>query len=149
MKTVFEISAGGVVYKRDEKGYSFLLVAVKDGKVWTLPKGLVEKGEKPENAALREIKEETGVSGRIETFLDKVELWFVQKEEGETIRHHKIVYHYLVEYIEGDITHHDFEVNDVKWFTPEEALENCSYEKDKQIIKKAIEYLRLKNAGNS
>jgi 8-oxo-dGTP diphosphatase len=146
MKTVFEISAGGVVYKKDETGYWFLLISVKDGKVWTLPKGLVEKGEKPENAALREIKEETGVSGRIETFLDKVELWFFQKENGETVRHHKIIYHYLVEYMEGDITQHDFEVNEVKWFRPEEALKNASYEKDKKIIEKAIEYLRSKDA---
>ena len=146
MKTVFEISAGGVVYKKDETGYWFLLISVKDGKVWTLPKGLVEKGEKPENAALREIKEETGVSGRIETFLDKVELWFFQKGNGETVRHHKIIYHYLVEYMEGDISRHDFEVNEVKWFRPEEALKNASYEKDKKIIEKAIEYLRSKDA---
>ncbi len=145
MKTKFEISAGGVVYKKENDEHSVLLIAVKNATVWTLPKGLVEKGEKPEEAALREIREETGIKGEIESFLDKIELWFFQNEEGEKVRHHKIVYYYLVKYISGDPTQHDFEVDDVKWFQIDEAIKICSYDKDRAILKKAKEILENKN----
>lgn len=142
METRFEISAGGVVYKRINDSYSFLLIAVKDGQVWTLPKGLVEKGEKPESAALREVKEEAGVEGRVESFLDKIELWFYSNEEGQRVRHHKIVYYYLIEYQFGDPSMHDFEVVDVQWFGEDEVLKIASYGKDRKVLEKAINYLR-------
>jgi 8-oxo-dGTP diphosphatase len=142
METRFEISAGGVVYKRINDSYNFLLIAVKNGQVWTLPKGLVEKGEKPESAALREVKEEAGVEGRVESFLDKIELWFYSNEEGQRVRHHKIVYYYLIEYQFGDPSMHDFEVVDVQWFGEDEALKIASYDKDRKVLEKAINYLR-------
>ncbi|HOK23613.1 MAG TPA: NUDIX domain-containing protein [Candidatus Hydrothermia bacterium] len=142
MKTQFEVSAGGVVYKNTDNGRKYLMVAVKDGSIWTLPKGIVEKGEKTEAAALREVREEGGVEGKIETFLDKVELWFFQNEDGEKVRHHKIVYYYLIEYVSGDPKGHDYEVSDARWFDENEVLNVANYEKDKMILKKAIEYLR-------
>lgn len=142
METRFEISAGGVVYKRINDSYNFLLIAVKNGQVWTLPKGLVEKGEKPELAALREVKEEAGVEGRVESFLDKIELWFYSNEEGQRVRHHKIVYYYLIEYQFGDPSMHDFEVVDVQWFGEDEVLKIASYDKDRKVLEKAINYLR-------
>ncbi len=145
MKTKFEISAGGVVYKKEGDNYSVLLIAVKKGTVWTLPKGLVEKGEKPEEAALREIREETGIIGELESFLDKIELWFFQNEDGEKVRHHKIVYYYLVKYVNGNPVEHDFEVEDVKWFQIDEAVKICSYEKDREVLKKAKEILEKNN----
>ncbi|MGB9823944.1 MAG: NUDIX hydrolase [Candidatus Hydrothermia bacterium] len=150
MKTVFEISAGGVVYRETDKGTEILLIAVKDGRTWTLPKGLVEKGEKPEVAALREVKEETGVNAKLLDFIDKIELWFYQNENGDKVRHHKIVYYYLMEYESGSTEDHDYEVKEARWFPEEEALQKASYPKDREIIKKAVEILRgKKDAGNS
>ncbi|MEO0278764.1 MAG: NUDIX hydrolase [candidate division WOR-3 bacterium] len=141
MKTVFEISAGGVVFRKSEERLQILLISVKEGKIWTLPKGLVEKGERPEKAALREVKEETGVTAKIVKFIDKIDLWFYQEENGERVRHHKIVYYYLMEYESGSLEDHDFEVVYVKWFEAEEALSILSYQKDREIVKKALEFL--------
>ncbi|MEO0246569.1 MAG: NUDIX hydrolase [candidate division WOR-3 bacterium] len=141
MKTVFEISAGGVVFRKSEERLQILLISVKEGKIWTLPKGLVEKGERPEKAALREVKEETGVTAKIVKFIDKIDLWFYQEENGERVRHHKIVYYYLMEYESGSLEDHDFEVVDVKWFEAEEALSILSYQKDREIVKKTLEFL--------
>ncbi|MEO0265907.1 MAG: NUDIX hydrolase [candidate division WOR-3 bacterium] len=141
MKTVFEISAGGVVFRKSGERVQILLISVKEGKIWTLPKGLVEKGERPEKAALREVKEETGVTAKIVKFIDKIDLWFYQEENGERVRHHKIVYYYLMEYESGSLEDHDFEVVDVKWFEAEEALSILSYQKDREIVKKTLEFL--------
>ncbi|MEO0258025.1 MAG: NUDIX hydrolase [candidate division WOR-3 bacterium] len=141
MKTVFEISAGGVVFRKSGERLQILLISVKEGKIWTLPKGLVEKGERPEKAALREVKEETGVTAKIVKFIDKIDLWFYQEENGERVRHHKIVYYYLMEYESGSLEDHDFEVVDVKWFEAEGALSILSYQKDREIVKKALEFL--------
>lgn len=142
MKTRFEISAGGVVFKKEKDRIFVVLIAVKDGKIWTLPKGLVEKGEKLEDAALREVKEETGLTGQVLGRIDKIELWFFQTEDGEKVRHHKIVYYFLIKYEGGDINEHDWEVDDVRWFEIEEAIEKVSYKKDKAILKKAYEMIK-------
>jgi len=142
MKTKFEISAGGVVFKKVEGRVFVVLIAVKGGKIWTLPKGLVEKGEKLEDAALREVKEETGVTGQVLGRIDKIELWFFQTENGEKVRHHKIVYYFLIKYTGGDVEEHDWEVDDVRWFEIEEAMEMASYKKDKAILKKAYEMIK-------
>lgn len=137
VKTVFEISAGGVLYKREKEEYLVVLVAVKNKTVWTLPKGLVEKGEKLEDAAVREVREETGCTGEPVAFIDKIHLWFYSKDNGKLIRHHKVVYYYLMKYIEGDIKNHDFEVDDAKWFPIDQAINIATYKKDKEILKKA------------
>jgi len=144
MKTVFKISAGGVVYRRSGDSIEFLLISVKDGSVWTLPKGLVEKGEKPEDAAVREVREETGVNAKIVTFLGKTELWFFLNENDEKVRHHKIVYYYLMEYESGSTEEHDFEVVSANWFTAQEAIGKATYKKDKEILQKALDYLKEK-----
>jgi len=79
MKRVF--SAGGVVYKFNKGQLNILLIATQKGKIWALPKGIVEKGEDPKDAALREIKEETGVSGKIIDEVGETSYWF--SIEGE------------------------------------------------------------------
>ncbi|MCX8033863.1 MAG: NUDIX hydrolase [Thermodesulfovibrio sp.] len=132
MKKAF--SAGGVVYKFDGENLKILLIATNNGKVWALPKGLIEKDEEPKEAALREIKEETGVDGKIIDEVGVISYWFVLKNE----KYFKRVKYFLVEYISGDINP-DREVDTAQWFTPEEALKKLTYKNDKEILKKALE----------
>lgn len=131
MKKAF--SAGGVVYKREGKDLKILLISTKQGKVWALPKGLVEKNETPQQAALREIREETGIDGKIIDELGEVSYWFYL--EGE--KYFKTVKYYLVEYINGQITP-QWEIDNAEWFKADEALNKLTYESDKKILEKAF-----------
>lgn len=138
-KVLFEYSAGGVVFKVSpgEKP-EVLLIAVKDGKIWTIPKGLIEKGETRESTAIREVQEEGGVRGEIVDFIDKVEYWYVWPDEsGEKVKRHKTVYYYLLKYLEGDPSQHDFEVKDARWFEIDDAIKMVKYPSDKKILQKA------------
>lgn len=132
MKKAF--SAGGVVYKFDGEILKILLIATKNGKVWSLPKGLVEKNEDIKKTALREIKEETGVDGKIIDEVGEISYWFVIKNE----KYFKRVKYFLVEYISGDINP-DWEVDIAKWFTSKEALQKLTYKSDREILKKALQ----------
>ena len=137
IKTVFEISAGGVLFKMEDKTFFVLLIATKNHTVWTLPKGLIEKGEDPETAAIREVKEETGCLGKIVKLIDKIDIWFYSKENDEKTRHHKLIYYYLMKFVEGDTAQHDYEVDDAKWFNIDEAISVATYPKDRVILEKA------------
>ncbi|MCS7203826.1 MAG: NUDIX hydrolase [Thermodesulfovibrio sp.] len=132
MKRVF--SAGGVVYKCEKDQLKILIIATKDKTVWSFPKGLIEEGEDEKEAALREIKEETGIEGRVVEKLGEVSYWFVM--EGQ--KYYKTVKYFLVEYVGGEVEP-SWEIDDVKWFSAEEVMERLSYRSDKEIFKKAIE----------
>ena len=138
-KVKFEYSAGGVVYRiTDEGKIQVLLVAVKNGTVWTIPKGLIEKGESKESTAIREVKEEGGVDGEIVDFIDKIEYWYVWPDQtGEKVKRHKTVYYYLLKYKSGDPAMHDYEVDDANWFDIDDAIKVVKYPSDKKILKKA------------
>jgi len=140
-KTKFEISSGGVIYKREKGRVYVALISLKGGKVWALPKGLVERGESLESAALREVKEETGLEGRIVEKLGKIDYWFFWKENDERVRHHKIVYFFLMEFTGGKLEDHDYEVEGVKWFPIDEAIEVATYKDEKRIISNAKKIL--------
>jgi 8-oxo-dGTP pyrophosphatase MutT (NUDIX family) len=132
-----EISGGGVVYKK-EHGKIFILLIKPSGQtankdeVWTFPKGHLDD-QKPEEAALREVKEETGVVAKIAGKLGSIKYTFVW--EGDNI--FKIVTFYLMEYVSGDTKNHDFEVADAEWFNIHEVENKISYKTDKEIFAKA------------
>lgn len=132
MKRLF--SAGGIVYRIEKGQPEVLLIATKKGTVWALPKGIVEKGEDPERAALREIKEETGVSGKIVDTAGEVSYWFSM--EGE--KFFKTVKYFIVEYTQGEINP-SWEIDRAQWFNAEEALKKITYKTDREILKRAME----------
>jgi len=142
IKTRFQLSAGGVIF-RESEGIEVALIATKGGEVWGLPKGLVERERKEplEEAALREVQEETGLHGRLLEKIDKVEYWYNWKENNEPVRYHKIVYFFLIEHQGGDIRDHDFEVDEVRWFPLAEAERMASYESEREILRKASELI--------
>ena len=144
METERQISAGGVVFRKRGRVIEVALISTKGGKVWGLPKGGVEEGENLARTAHREVKEETGLDGRILKNLGHIEYFFTFKdEEGEGVkRYFKIVYFFLMEYAGGDVFEHDKEVVDCKWFPIDEALKLMRYEDEREIIKKAKRALK-------
>ena len=131
-----QTSAGGVIYRRNEGGLQIVLISVKNGHAWCLPKGVVDKGETTEETALREVREETGLAGRIIDSLGEINYWYYIK--GENIKCRKTVHFYLMEYISGDTSGHDLEVDEAGWFLLEDALEKISYKGDRAMLEKAM-----------
>ncbi|MCL4474960.1 MAG: NUDIX hydrolase [Nitrospirae bacterium] len=125
--------------KTPENTLEIALVAVKDGKVWSLPKGIVEKGEEASDTAVREVREETGLSGRIVEKIGDISYWYYIKEDNAKCR--KTVHFYLIEYVSGSTSDHNWEVDAAEWFPLEEALNRVSYKGDREIVRKAKELL--------
>lgn len=111
------------------------MVSVKGGKIWCLPKGIINTGENPEITAIREVEEETGLKGKIVGELGKISYWFFIKEEN--VKCKKTVYFFLMEYQGGDISRHDFEVDSVSWFSVDEAIKRAGYKSEREILEKA------------
>lgn len=139
----FEFSAGGIVYKKNpsvgsgQAGFSVLLGKHSQHKGWVFPKGLIgdnHKGESKEQTAIREVKEETGAIGEIKEALEPITYWYVF--EGE--KRKKTVYYFIMRYMGGDITDHDFEMEEVEWYTPEKVLETLTYKSEKELFEKAL-----------
>jgi len=134
-KTKREISAGGVVFRRGDLGIEIALTSAQNGEIWCLPKGLINKGESLEQTALREVKEETGLEGRIIRKIAEIKYWYYSK--WEQVRIFKIVHFFLMECIGGNPAEHDFEVDEVKWFPLDEAKEILSYKSERETLEKA------------
>lgn len=137
-----QFSAGGVIYRTQNGRYEVALIMrrnLKGEEVWAIPKGLVEKGEAVERTAFREVKEETGLIGEVKEKIGEIEYWYFSKDENARI--HKKVYLFLLTYLEGSTEDHDQEVEDVRWFGIDEALEKLTYESEKKILKMAKKIL--------
>ncbi|NPA32108.1 MAG: NUDIX hydrolase [Aquificae bacterium] len=124
-----EFSAGGVLFKDDE----VLLIKNPSG-VWSFPKGLVEEGEKPEQTAVREVFEETGVRGEILDYVGDIQYWYRAKDD----KVFKTVRFYLMRYVSGE-PKPSWEVQDAKFFPVEEAKKLLKYKGDREIFRKALE----------
>lgn len=122
------ISAGGVVV--NERGEIALVKPSGGygGYKWTFPKGRVEGRELFEQAALREVKEESGLVGEI------VEL--IGKFEGTS----SYTYYYLMKLVK-DTKHYDWETEEVKFVTPEEAKGMLNSDRDQKVLVKVIQLL--------
>ena len=141
MKTRLEISSGGVIYRRGRKEPEVCLIATNSGKTWQLPKGLIEQGEPPEDAARREVNEETGLQGELLQRLDKIEYWYVWDYGEGRERVHKFVYFFLFRYTGGSTDDHDEEVDEARWFPLAEALTRLSFANERRVMEKAEEVL--------
>lgn len=137
-----QVSSGGVTFRKGKKGIEVALIRIRSGR-WAIPKGLTNKGEVPEETALREVREETGLEGRLIDKLGDIEYWYFSKEDQT--KYHKFVHFYLIEYERGSINDHDWEVEEVRWFPIDKAIKALSYKSEKEIMERAKIYLR-KNA---
>jgi len=141
-ETKEQVSAGGVVYRRRGRRAEVALISVGEQNRWQLPKGLVGRGESPEEAALREVEEETGLACEIEGALEKVEYWYFSKGGARRVRFHKRVHFYLMRYVSGDVSGHDDEVNEARWVELEEAEGMLAFKGEKKALAEAREMIR-------
>ena len=137
-KRVDEVSAGGLVV--DKTGTKGLLIGRLDPKdasherlLWSLPKGHIEAGETPEQAAIREVAEETGIKSEITRSLGVIDFWFMAS--GKRI--HKTVHHYLFTEVGGKLAPQVTEVDDVAWFPIDEIVSKLAYPDERKLIAKS------------
>jgi 8-oxo-dGTP pyrophosphatase MutT (NUDIX family) len=97
----------------------------------------VEPGEAPDAAALREVREETGLQARIVRSLGDINYWYVW--EGQRVR--KKVSFFLMEATGGDVSLHDHEMEEVRWFPLHEANRAASYKSERDVLRRAEEAL--------
>jgi len=140
--TRLQISAGGVAFRKRDGQVEVALISVGEDNRWQLPKGLVDKGESTEAAAVREVREETGIETEVVERIDKVEYWYFWKEEGKRVRYHKFVYFYLLRYKSGDVADHDREVNEARWVEIDGAVKMLAFDSEKKIVKEAMELIQ-------
>jgi 8-oxo-dGTP pyrophosphatase MutT (NUDIX family) len=132
------VSAGGVVWRRDDAGRLQVVVCGRNSdRIWGLPKGTPDNGERIEETALREVREETGLQVRLGPELGTIEYWFTARG----VRYHKQVHHWLMEPIGGDVSLHDHEFDDVKWIPAREAVSLLTYDGERNLVMRAAEEL--------
>ena len=129
-KTRNEHSCGGAVLAHREGGPHVALIATRNKSRWGLPKGAVDSGETPEAAALREVKEETGLEAKIVRLLDTIEYYF---RAGDVLIH-KTVTFYLMEYVDGDLVPQLSEVDAVEWVELGAAVRRASFESERKLL---------------
>jgi 8-oxo-dGTP diphosphatase len=136
-------SFGGVVVRDNEGRREVALIRVRNLKgkdVWALPKGGAEPDERGEDAALREVREETGLDAEIVEQLESVTYWFLWPPEQ--VRYKKTVHLYLMRATGGDISDHDDEVEEVRFVAIDDAARMATYRTDKQVLKRAADTAR-------
>jgi 8-oxo-dGTP pyrophosphatase MutT (NUDIX family) len=135
--TKTQVSAGGVAYRRRAGRVEVALISVGSQARWQLPKGLVMRGEQPEAAALREVREEAGVECELVAEIEQIEYWYFAVERGARVRYHKFVHFYLLRYLGGDVRNHDHEVNEARWFDIEAARTRLAFKNERQVVARA------------
>lgn len=136
-----QTSAGGVVFRRVGDRVEVVIVAVGPNNRWQLPKGLVDNNEKPEVTAVREAREEGGVTSEIVSHIDTIEYWFAGLENGIRVRFHKRVHFYLMRYLSGETKDHDWEVNEARWVPIEDAAAQLAFDNERQVMQRAAELI--------
>ena len=131
------VSAGGVVCdQRDGDVMVAMCGRLKTG-LWALPKGTPDNGESLEETALREVREETGLSVEITAPLGHIEYWFTRDAE----RIHKRVHFYLMRPCGGSFDDHDPEFDVVRWASATEALDTLTYPSEREVLQRAMSAL--------
>jgi 8-oxo-dGTP pyrophosphatase MutT (NUDIX family) len=136
-----QVSAGGVVFRGDKGSVEVVIVSVGGQHRWQLPKGLVDKDESPEIAAVREAREEGGVSSKVVELIETIEYWYAGLDNGIRVRFHKHVHFYLLRYLSGDTKDHDWEVNEARWVPIEDAASQLAFDNERRVMERARELL--------
>lgn len=130
---VEETSAGGLILDRPAPDARVVLIGRHDRRgrlLWSLPKGHLEAGETEEDAAVREVAEETGIRGRVVGRLGSIDFWFTA--EGRRI--HKTVHHFLLIAEGGELSDEDVEVAAVAWVPLADAPTRLAYATERELL---------------
>ena len=141
IRTLDQISAGGAAFRTDGDRIEIALISVAPTMRWQLPKGLIDPGETPEQAAIREVREEAGIETELVEKIETVEYWFYASRAGERVRYHKFVHFFLLKYVSGDVADHDHEVDEARWVPINEAIRMLAFDGEKNVAIKAREML--------
>ena len=136
-----ETSAGGLVLDLSTAVPSGALIGRTNRRgqlLWSLPKGHLEVGETAEQAAVREVEEETGITGAILGTLGTIDFWFVA--EGRRV--HKTVHHFLLRATGGELSDSDIEVTEVAWVPLPDIGARLAYSDERDLLDAAIRLLR-------
>ncbi len=131
-----EFSSGGLVI-RNLNGRPFLAVVRVRDKILALPKGHPEPGESAQEAAQREVREETGLEATPVEKLGDVRYWYAR--DGDRVL--KVVSFFLFRYRSGRLEDHDDEVEEALWIPLEEAPKRLAYRGEKEMAKTALSRL--------
>ncbi|MFI9449163.1 NUDIX hydrolase [Amycolatopsis sp. NPDC052450] len=136
LTTVDETSAGGLVVDAERLNAALIGRLDRHGRLlWSLPKGHIEDGETVEQTAVREVKEETGISAQVLQPLGTIDYWFV----AERRRVHKTVHHFILESTGGELSDEDVEVTEVAWVPLAELETKLAYSDERKLVRKAKE----------
>lgn len=154
-----EISAGGVVYRKNGDNYEFLIGKHSGYHKWVLPKGHIEPGETEQETAVREVEEELGVKARIvnEVPVKTIEYDFMadldnsgettrtvksyQEQGGVGTKIHKKVIFYLMK-LENDVDKPGWEMSESKWVNFEEGMKILAFESEREVFSEAGKALK-------
>jgi 8-oxo-dGTP pyrophosphatase MutT (NUDIX family) len=134
LRRVEETSAGGLVVDiTDGDVARAALIGRLDRRgrlLWSLPKGHVEAGETHEDTAVREVAEETGITGRVLARLGTIDFWFVA--DGRRV--HKTVHHFLLLAQGGELSDEDIEVEQVEWVPLGQLADRLAYADERRLV---------------
>jgi 8-oxo-dGTP pyrophosphatase MutT (NUDIX family) len=147
-----ELSSGGLVYRRTAGSWVVCLGGRRRSDdapvVWSIPKGHVEEGESMAAAALREVREETGLRSDIEDTLGDVTYWYARHDtDGRPLRVFKRVRFFLLRYRGGRFGDRDDELDAVRWFSLADAEHAVGYASEQALVRRARELLETGEQG--
>jgi 8-oxo-dGTP pyrophosphatase MutT (NUDIX family) len=135
--TLEQVSAGGVVYRTNDSAAEIVIVEMVPEMRWQLPKGIIDEGETIEQAALREVREESGIEAKLIAPIEMIEYWFFADRDGKRTRFHKFVHFFLMRFISGEVDDHDDEVAEARWVPIDEALRMLEFKSEREVVEKA------------
>jgi 8-oxo-dGTP pyrophosphatase MutT (NUDIX family) len=125
-----ERSAGGLVLRRANGSYEGLLIGRATPRIWSFPKGHVEPSETIEEAAVREVQEETAIDATIIEKLSDIRYWFYANK----VKHSKVVHFFLMRYLRGTSKPQVGEVDETAWIPMDDLLSVLTHLNERRLV---------------